>query len=47
MKFALMVIVWSGPASVLAQKRVELLKDDVVPGAEWQMALPESLAVRG
>src|SRR4051794_39874301 len=43
MKFALMVIVWSGTASVLAQKRLELLKDDVVPAAEWQKATPESL----
>ncbi len=43
MKFALMVIIWSGAASVLAQKRLELLKDDVVPGAAWQNTTPESL----
>jgi CubicO group peptidase (beta-lactamase class C family) len=42
-KFALMAIIWSGSASVLAQKRVQLLKNDVVPGAEWQKAMPESL----
>ena len=40
---ALLVVVWSGIVSVLAQKRVELLKGSVVPGAEWQKTTPESL----
>ncbi len=42
-KIALTVIVWSGTASISAQKKVELLKDDVVPRAEWQKEVPESL----
>ena len=43
LKFALTVTVWSGLVSILAQKKVELLKDDVVPEAEWKKATPESL----
>ena len=40
---ALTVLVWIGISSVSAQKKIELLKDNVVPGAEWQKAMPESL----
>ncbi len=39
---ALLAVLSIGPASV-AQKRVEQLKDSVVPGTEWQQTMPESV----
>jgi CubicO group peptidase (beta-lactamase class C family) len=43
LNIALTVILLSGITSLSAQKRVELLRDDVVPGAEWQRLTPEAL----
>jgi CubicO group peptidase (beta-lactamase class C family) len=40
---ALTVIFLYGIPSLSAQGRVALLKDDVVPGAEWQRTVPESV----